>query len=111
MRRASASLLASTIRPIAAIALPRTGAGMSPHAGWAALAAAHAAAMVAGLARLTCATTSVSRDGLVELNEPDGASSAARPLTTETNVFAIAISPCSLVPVQAVSRALRQMLR
>ena len=41
-RRASASALSATIRPIAAITWPRTGAGTAAQAGWAARAAAQA---------------------------------------------------------------------
>src|ERR1700750_1585657 len=52
------------MRPMAATARPRTGAGIPAHDSCAALAAAHAAANVAASASWTSATTSVRRDGV-----------------------------------------------
>src|SRR5262249_5476632 len=60
----SASALASTNRPSAAIARPRTGAGTTAHSRCARRAASAAATMVSGPASRTDATTSSSRAGL-----------------------------------------------
>ena len=87
--RARASLLASTIRPIAATVRPRTGAGMSAHSGCACFAAAQAPAKVPASARVTSATTSVSRDGLGESTVPAAGPSAGLPLMMETMVLAM----------------------
>src|SRR5215471_9222575 len=96
-RRASASLLASTIRPIAATVRPRTGAGMSAHSGCACFAAAQAAAKMPASARVTLATTSVSREGLDESATHSADPGAGRPLMVETMLRAMVTGFLGLV--------------
>jgi hypothetical protein len=80
---ASASKLASTSRPILAMTWPRTGAGVAPHAGWAALAARKASTSCSGVASETSATTSDRRAGLVLVTVP-AAPTSGEPATDES---------------------------
>src|SRR5580704_16613717 len=98
MSRARLSLLASTMRLMAAMARPRTGAGTSAQEGWARLAAAHAEAKVAPVARETSATTSSSRAGLVEVRTPAAAPVAGRPPAIEAIFLVMLVPPCWLAP-------------
>src|SRR6185437_1594747 len=66
-----------------AMARPRTGAGTSAQAGWAALAARAAATKTPPSPSLTVATTSLVRAGFVEATSPPGAPSAGTPPTIE----------------------------
>src|SRR3954447_10101224 len=85
-RRASASLLSSTRRPICWIARPRIGAGTSAHSRCAARAASHAATKVDASPSRTSATTSSVFAGLVEVAVPPGPSVTGLPLTMEAMV-------------------------
>jgi hypothetical protein len=78
--RASASAFSDTIRPIAAITCPRTGAGTRAQAGWAARAARQAAANPVASVTDTRATTSARSAGLTESRVPatGGATPAAQ---------------------------------
>src|SRR5262249_43295122 len=100
-RRASASLLASTIRPIAATVPPRTGAGGSAPNGRARFAATQAAAQVPGAARGALATTSVSREGLDESSTHSAVPGAGRPLMVETMLRAMVTGFLGLVSALA----------
>src|SRR6266545_1952103 len=79
------------MRPTAATARPRTGAGTCAQARCASRAARHAATKVPASPRATSATTSSSRAGLTEGSVPPGAPSIGRPSTTE-ETFKVAAS-------------------
>ena len=84
-RRASSSLLASTSRPMCAIARPRIGAGTAAHARCACLAARAAVTRSGASPSATSATTSSRCAGLVEENRPAGAPcTGLPPITAET---------------------------
>jgi hypothetical protein len=84
--------LASTTRPICAIARPRTGAGTSAQAGCASRAARAAAANVPASPSETSATTSLIRAGLVDVIRPPGAPVTGTPPTIEVMLRLIVTS-------------------
>jgi hypothetical protein len=63
-------LFSATMRPIAAMTCPRTGAGTAAQAGWAARAARAARAKVAASASSTRATVSARSAGLTDSTVP-----------------------------------------
>src|SRR3954452_9547625 len=85
-RRASASLLSSTSRPICWIARPRIGAGTCAHSRWASRAASQAATNVLASPSRTSATTSSVFAGFLEVSDPPGPSVTGLPLTIDAMV-------------------------
>src|SRR5215203_1297436 len=105
-RRASASLLFSTMRPIFFITCDRTGAGTSAHSRCAPRAARHASTNVSASPSNTSATVSEARAGFTEVMCPPGASSGELPPTREVTVRVCEAvpSPVSLVCIVYLQR-------
>src|SRR5215203_4447228 len=105
-RRASASLLFSTMRPIFFITCDRTGAGTSAHSRCAPRAARHACTNVSASPSSTSATDSDVRAGFTEVMRPPGASSGELPPIREATVRVCEAvpSPVSVVCIGYLQR-------